>query len=92
MTRAPSTEEPCAGKLASTVLKASGRGDPFAEPNRSGMRWTLDSAQAMLDLRCVWLNGQWEDFTQYRIEQENERLYPYAEQFKKNESPLALAA
>ena len=34
MTRAPSTEEPCAAKVASTVLKASGGGDPFAEPNR----------------------------------------------------------
>jgi hypothetical protein len=33
MTRASSTEEPCAAKVASTVLKASGGGDPFAEPN-----------------------------------------------------------
>ena len=33
MTRAPSTEEPCAAKVASTVLKASEGGDPFAEPN-----------------------------------------------------------
>jgi len=35
MTRAPLTEEPCAAKVASTVLKASGGGDPFAEPNRA---------------------------------------------------------
>jgi hypothetical protein len=35
MTRAPSTEEPCAAKVASTVLKASEGGDPFAEPNRA---------------------------------------------------------
>ena len=34
MTRASSTEEPCATKAASTVLKASGGGDPVAEPNR----------------------------------------------------------
>ena len=33
MTRASSTEEPCAAKVASTVLKASAGGDPFAEPN-----------------------------------------------------------
>ena len=33
MTRAPSTEEPCAAKVASTVLKANGGGDPFVEPN-----------------------------------------------------------
>jgi hypothetical protein len=35
MTRAPSTEEPCAAKVSSTVLKTSGRGDPLAEFNRA---------------------------------------------------------
>ena len=35
MTRALSTEEPCAANVARTVLKASGGGDPFAEPNRA---------------------------------------------------------
>ena len=34
MTRALSTEEPCAINVARTVLKASGGGDPVAEPNR----------------------------------------------------------
>jgi hypothetical protein len=34
VTRAPSTEEPCVAKATSTVLKASGGGDSFAEPNR----------------------------------------------------------
>lgn len=35
MTRAPSIEEPYAVKVARTVLKASGEGDLFAEPNRA---------------------------------------------------------
>ncbi len=35
MTRAPLTEEPCVAKVTSTVLKASGGGDPFAEPNQA---------------------------------------------------------
>ena len=35
MTRVPSIEEPCVAKVTSTVLKASGGGDPFAEPNRN---------------------------------------------------------
>jgi len=35
MTRALSTEEPCAANVACTVLKASAGGDPFAEPNRA---------------------------------------------------------
>jgi hypothetical protein len=35
MTRDHSTEEPCAAKVASTVLKTSERGDPLAEFNRA---------------------------------------------------------
>lgn len=35
MTRDNSTEEPCAVKVASTVLKTSGRGNPLAEFNRA---------------------------------------------------------
>ena len=42
MTRDHSTEEPCARKRASTVLKTSGRGDSLAEFNRAlrgGVLW-----------------------------------------------------
>src|SRR5262249_8199536 len=42
MTRDRSTEEPCAAKVARTVLKTSGRGDPLAEFNRAlrfGVLW-----------------------------------------------------
>lgn len=35
MTRARSTEEPCAAKVARTVLKTSGGSDPLAEFNRA---------------------------------------------------------
>jgi hypothetical protein len=77
MTRAPSAEEPCVAKVTSTVLKASGGGDPFAEPNRAGMRWSLEGAQAMLDLRSIHISGQWDEFTAHRIRKETERLYPH---------------
>ena len=46
MTRDRSTEEPCAAKVARTVLKTSGRGDPLAEFNRSirpGVLWRKGS-------------------------------------------------
>ena len=46
MTRDHSTEEPCATKVACTVLKTSGRGDPLAEFNRSirpGVLWRKGS-------------------------------------------------
>lgn len=43
----------------------------------TGMRWRVEGAQAMLDLRTVYLNGQWDIFQNHRIEHERERLYPY---------------
>jgi hypothetical protein len=42
---------------------------------RAGMRWHPDGAQAMLDLRAVYLNGEWEAFWVYHVEQEDDRLY-----------------
>jgi hypothetical protein len=41
MTRARSTEEPCAAKVARTVLKTSGGSDPLAEFNRPLRRAVL---------------------------------------------------
>jgi hypothetical protein len=46
MTRARSTEEPCAGKLARTVLQTSGGSDLLAEFNRAlrpGVQWRKTS-------------------------------------------------
>jgi len=42
---------------------------------QTGMRWTVSGAQAMLDLRATYLNDQWEDFIEDRIEREQIRLY-----------------
>jgi len=43
----------------------------------TGMRWCVAGAQAMLNLRAVYINQQWDAFQQHRIEQERQRLYPY---------------
>ena len=43
----------------------------------TGMRWRVPGAQAMLDLRAVYINGDWDEFQQHRIAQERRRLYPY---------------
>ena len=45
----------------------------------TGMRWRTDGAQAMLDLRSVFLNGDWEAFQQHRIKINNRKLYPERE-------------
>lgn len=42
---------------------------------QTGMRWTVEGAQAMLHVRALYLNGQWEDFLEYRIEREQTSLY-----------------
>jgi hypothetical protein len=42
---------------------------------RTGMRWTPSGAQAMLDLRGTYLNGEWNDFWRFHVEHEDQRLY-----------------
>jgi hypothetical protein len=44
---------------------------------RSGMRWTLEGAQAMLDVRAVYQSDEWELFLRRRIEREQEELHPH---------------
>jgi len=59
---------------------------------RAGMRWAIEGAQAMLDLRSVALNGEWDTFTQDRIQREIKRLYPHADIIGTVEWPLPMAA
>ena len=42
---------------------------------RTGMRWLPSGAQAMLDLRATYLNGEWNDFWKFHVEREDQRLY-----------------
>jgi hypothetical protein len=42
---------------------------------QTGMRWTVAGAQAMLHLRATYLNGDWQAFYEYRIQEEQRRLY-----------------
>jgi hypothetical protein len=42
---------------------------------RTGMRWLPSGAQAMLDLRATYLNGEWDAFWNFHMLQEDQRLY-----------------
>ena len=42
---------------------------------RTGMRWLPSGAQAMLDLRATYLNGDWDAFWNFHVLQEDQRLY-----------------
>ena len=44
---------------------------------RAGMHWTPSGAQAMLDVRSIWINGNWEAYQTYYQQREILRLYPY---------------
>jgi len=42
---------------------------------RSGMRWTYDGAEAILHLRCINHNGDWEDYHRFRRQQRQAQYY-----------------
>jgi hypothetical protein len=65
--------------IASGVIEGACRHFVKDRMECSGMRWTIESAQAMLDVRSTYLNGDWDAFMAYRIEKETQRLYPYRE-------------
>ena len=41
----------------------------------TGMHWRLPGSRAMLKTRALHLNGEWDDFVEYRIQREQETLY-----------------
>lgn len=42
---------------------------------KAGMRWTIAGAQAVLDLRAVRLNGDWDAYWIFHRQQQHQRLY-----------------
>jgi hypothetical protein len=45
---------------------------------RSGMRWTEQMAEAIVQLRAIYLSGDFDAYWQFHIEQDQRRLYPVA--------------
>jgi hypothetical protein len=69
----------CGYPIASGVMEGACRHLIKDRMERAGMHWTLEGAQAMLDVRSVWIGGHGEAFQTRRIAQETERLYPHRE-------------
>jgi hypothetical protein len=44
---------------------------------QSAMRWTLPGAQAILDLRAVRINDDWDEYHQFRRHCQHQRLYDH---------------
>ena len=43
---------------------------------RSGMRWTGQMAEAIVQLRAIYLPGDFNRYWKFHIEQDRRRLYP----------------
>jgi len=44
---------------------------------QTGMRWRIEGAQAILSLRAIYVNDEWDAFHALRIQAEQRKLYPY---------------
>ena len=43
---------------------------------RSGMRWTEQMAEAIVQLRAIYLSGDFDQYWQFHIDEDQKRLYP----------------
>jgi hypothetical protein len=63
--------------IASGVIEGACRHLVKDRMERAGMHWSVAGAQAMLDVRSTYVNGDWEEYQVYRITRETNRLYPH---------------
>jgi hypothetical protein len=62
--------------IASGVIEGACRCVVKDRMERSGMRWVLSGARAMLNMRCLSLSHLWDQYIQFRIQRESARLHP----------------
>jgi len=65
--------------IASGVIEGACRHLVKDRMERAGMHWTRAGAQAMLNLRSIHVNGDWDAYQTFRITRDTEKLYPYKE-------------
>ena len=75
--------------IASGVIEGACRHYVKDRMERSGMRWSVAGAQAMLDVRSEYLNGDWEAFHAWRIAHATQTLYPHRDVLQTVEWSLA---
>ena len=62
--------------IASGVIEGACRNVVVDRMECSGMRWVMDGAKSMLNLRCIHLNGDWDRFVNFYIKNEQNNIYP----------------
>jgi hypothetical protein len=75
--------------IATGVIEGACRHVIKDRMERTGMRWKVPGAQAMLELRAISINGDWAEFQRFRIERENNRLYPHKHVVEQIPWPIA---
>ena len=60
--------------IASGVVEGAARYVVGERLDNSGMRWIEERAEAVLLLRCIEVNGDWEAFMRWSQEQRNQEL------------------
>lgn len=75
--------------IASGVIEGACRHYVKDRMERTGMSWRKPGAQAVLELRTTYLNGDWDAFVRYHIDRETDRLYPNRQAFCGDAYPLA---
>ena len=68
--------EPEGANHGSSPRPARTRGRIADRLNLGGARWRLDGAEAILTLRAVISNGDFEEYWRFHLEREHQRLYP----------------
>jgi len=75
--------------IASGVIEGACRHLVKDRMERAGMHWTRKGAQAMLDLRSVYNNGDWDPYQGYNIQRETTQLYPHRQLVEGVKYPVA---
>lgn len=76
--------------IASGVIEGACRHLVKDRMERSGMRWTLEGARSMLNLRAVFQSDHWAAFLKQNMDEETRRVHSHREVLKEYE-PLNLA-
>lgn len=78
--------------IATGVIEGACRHLVKDRRERSGRRWKIPGAQALLSLRTIRANGDWETFQNFRVRHKTQRLHPNAPQLQSIHSPLTPTA
>jgi hypothetical protein len=69
--------------IATGVIEGACRHVIKDRMEQGGMRWTLDGAEAMLNVRSVCASSEWETFGSWRQAEEAKRVHPHRSSMEK---------